>query len=373
MSHSLVPGLQKVVGLRWDDVEHALVANAIDSPKEGASCDVLSIAGASSPALQKLRAESKSYAWFHLKELPFETPVYQEKQLDVFQEMERNVLMIPITNDTDGLSDLIFYYFSDNFSTFKLSNTNKNLFPDHRIIIGTMLQNSVRTFWHLNRTDRQILQQVNGSTRSIIERYKESQEELKRLTSGVQRNILDISRHLLDEITPGGGTQFVLTPAAAEKLKKFKGDIPELKIILKNAVTFASALDFGLNREEIRLDEYHIDLDVNRNVSRSAESSLMPSARYTKTVALLDKLEAAAKKVLANDLPLTGANVGNACAKAISAPAVTDALKKHKSKILTLLKEYPDRWNLLRSEFKPLINILSAKKLDNEDAVGNVG
>ncbi len=372
MAHSLVPGLQRVVGIRWDAQEQGLLAHAIDDPREGSMCDELDIPAGSMAALQDLRGKHKTFFWFHLKELPFETTVHQEKQLDVFQELEHNVLMIPVTNEQDGLSDLLFFYFSDNFSTFKLSNSNKSLFNEHRIIIGTMLQNAVKTFWQLNRTDREILYQVNGSTRSIIERYKESQEELKRLTSGVQRNILDISKHLLNEITPGGGTQYVLTPAAAEKLKRFKGEIPELKVILKNAVTFASALDFGMNREEIRLDEYHIDLDVNRSLTRPTETTAMPSARYAKTVALLDKLEEAAKRVMSKDLPLTGANVGNACAKSISAPAVTDALKKHKSKILTLLKEYPDRWNLLRSEFKPLINILSAKKDDSEQA-RNVG
>jgi hypothetical protein len=367
MSHQLVPGLLKVIGLRWDGIENSLAANIIEYPREGAPCDVLEIPASSIASLQKLRQEHKSFTWFHLKELPFETAVHQEKQLDVFQEMERNVLMVPLTNERDGLSDLLFFYFADNFSTFKLSNANKNLFPEHRIIIGTMLQHSLRTFYQINLTDREVLRQVNGSTRSIIERYRESQEEMKRLTSGVQRNILDISRHLLDEISPGGGTQYILTTAAAEKLKKFKGEIPELKTILKNAVTFASALDFGFHREEIRLDEYHIDLELNRHQPRSSDTAEMPS------VALLDKLEDAAKKVHAKDLPLTGANVGSACVKAISAPAVTDALKKHKSKILTLLKEYPDRWNLLRSEFKPLINILTAKKSDNTQEAKHAG
>jgi len=366
MAHSLVPGIQKVVGLYWDGTDRALVASQIVSPREGACCEALEIPASSLQSINQLREEQKNFTWFHLSELPFETSMLHEKQLDVFHEMERNILMVALPNDDDQKSDLLFFYFSENFSTFKLSSVSKNLFSEHRIIIGTMLQNSIKTIWQLNRTDREILRQVNGSTRSIIERYKESQEELKRLTSGVQRNILDICKHLLDEITPGGSSQYVLTPAAAEKLKKFKGEIPELKAILKKAVTFASALEFDQYREEIRLDEFHIDLDLSRDSHRHANVTVMPSARYAKTVVLLDKLEEAAKKVLLKDLPLTGANVGNACAKSISAPAVSDALKKHRAKIITLLNEYPDRWNLLRSEFKPLINILSAKKQDQE-------
>jgi hypothetical protein len=369
MSHKLIPGLIRVIGIRWDAAEGTLRAHCIDYPREGASCEPMEIPSAATTALQQLRAGVTTYNWYHPRELPFETEVFQEKQLDVFQEMERNILMIPLQNEDDGKSDLILLYFAENFSTFRLSNANKSLFPEHRIIIGTMVFNSIRTIWDINRNDREVLRQINNSTRSIIDRYRESQEELKRLTQGVQRNILDISKHLLEEIAPGDAAHFVLTPQAVEKLKKFKGDIPELKAILKNAVTFASALDFGSDKEEIFLEEYHIDLDLQRKSGHDNAPALMPSARYAKTVALLDKLEEAAARVLKQQLPLTGANVGNACSKAISAPAVTDALKKHKSKIITLLKEYPDRWNLLRSEFRPLINIISIKKPADEQAL----
>ena len=80
-------------------------------------------------------------------------------------------------------------------------------------------------------------------------------------------------------------------------------------------------------------------------------------------MALLDKLEEAAVRVVNNSEDLTGVNVGKACSRAISAPAISDALKKHKNKINTLLDEFPDRWKLIREEFKPLINILSPKNL----------
>jgi hypothetical protein len=72
------------------------------------------------------------------------------------------------------------------------------------------------------------------------------------------------------------------------------------------------------------------------------------------------------------EMPLTGLNVGSACSTPISAPAISDALKKHRNKILTLLGLYPDRWNLIRSEFKPLINVISTKvgNKENEEGVG---
>ena len=349
------------MGIFREENREGLAVFCITNPTAPALPEPMEISAQLSEKLHELRRSIQEYRWFTVDELPFETAQTREVQLDVFHELERNVLCLPLRNEADGHHDLIFLYFPENFSSFKISSTSKSLFPEHRIIIGSLLQNAVQTIAQMNADNRENLRQINGSTRSIIDRYKASQEELKKLTSGVQRNILDLSKHLLDEITPGGSTRFVFTVAAAEKLKKFKGEIPDLKILLQKAVNFASALEFDRGGDEIRLEEYHIDLDLQRDLQRSQATISMPSARYAKTVALLDKLEEAAAQVLSRDLPLTSANVGHACSKSISAPAISDALKKHRAKILTLLNEYPDRWNLIRAEFKPLVNVLSAK------------
>jgi hypothetical protein len=372
-AHSLVPGISKIVSVYFDPSLGLPSARFIEHPRETSVPEFLDIPPATIELVQKTRCSAKSYQWYKQEEIPFEPEKHREVQMNVFQEMETNVLLVPIESEHDGHSDLLYLYFSDNFSNFKLSNTSKSLMPDHRTIIGNLLYNSLKTIESLSRHDRNILRQVNATTRSVIERYKESQEELKRITSGIQRNIVDICKHLLDEIAANSSIRYSLTTAAAEKLKKFKGEIPELKKILQNAVTFASTLEFEGYREEFKLDEFHINLDSAKNTSSPVENVTMPSARYTKTITLLDKLEMAARMVMERDLPLTGSNVGNACAKSISAPAITDALKKHRNKIITLLNQYPDRWNLIRSEFKPVINILASRIQNNEIKEKSVG
>jgi hypothetical protein len=44
--------------------------------------------------------------------------------------------------------------------------------------------------------------------------------------------------------------------------------------------------------------------------------------------------------------------------KPISAPAITDAIRKNRENILQLLEQHPEKWQLIRSYFKPLTNIL---------------
>jgi len=64
--------------------------------------------------------------------------------------------------------------------------------------------------------------------------------------------------------------------------------------------------------------------------------------------------------VLNDRLPLTGKNVGSHCDKPISAPAISDALKKHRSEIIALFEQYPDQWPIIRKDFAPIRNILIA-------------
>jgi hypothetical protein len=42
----------------------------------------------------------------------------------------------------------------------------------------------------------------------------------------------------------------------------------------------------------------------------------------------------------------------------ISAPAITESLGKSREIIRQLLEKYPDKWETIRKEFKPLLNQL---------------
>ena len=47
-----------------------------------------------------------------------------------------------------------------------------------------------------------------------------------------------------------------------------------------------------------------------------------------------------------------------------AAPAITDALGKNRVTIRELLIKYPDKWEIIRKEFKPLLNQLSKSNPD---------
>jgi hypothetical protein len=95
-------------------------------------------------------------------------------------------------------------------------------------------------------------------------------------------------------------------------------------------------------------------------ITESIGIESLSDSRFHRTIQLLNRLESAAKKVQANGNSLTGSAVGQAMDNPISAPAISDALKKHKNKIQTLCKDFPEEWLTIRKSFKPIMNALSA-------------
>lgn len=356
-----VGGISKALALYYDPVEDQVIAKYTDNPRVNTIPDFLQINPGLDDEIIRYRTDFKTFMWFNKSELPFEPKKHEVFRMDVFSELENNVLMLPVINEYDNKYDLLFLYFPENFSLFKLSRTDKSLSSEHKTIIGMLLNNFLKTLAEINKNDREVLKNVKRNTISVINRYKETNDELKKLTSGINKNTHELCKHIVNELTANNNQKFLFTNAAIEKLKLYRGEIDGLKRIISNAISFVSAINFDNYSENIFIDEHHIDLKSNENKTDSLSADTIIPGRYSKTILLLNRLEEAACLVIENHQPLTGVNVGSACKKSISAPAISDALKKHKQKISSLLNQYPEKWPIIRNDFKPLINILSSK------------
>ena len=145
------------------------------------------------------------------------------------------------------------------------------------------------------------------------------------------------------------------------------GTLVFLRIILEKAAQYAQTMQINRNVREILISDYHLIFSSKQNQKNleilpvSEQISDIP-ARYNKTFLFLNKLENAAQSVKLKNLLLTSVNVGNEFPSPITPSAITDALKNHQSKILYLFKELPHQWQIIRSEFRPVQNILNPKQ-----------
>lgn len=359
----LLPGLSKCVAIYYSASEQTIVSNQLIKPNHDSSIEDLSIENSSLEEINKFRNSKDSFYWLKKDEVPFEVEANKIIQMDVFSELEKNVLLLCLPSASDKKKDLIFCYFNENFSNFKISKSDKPLSTENKTIIGMMLYNSINTFLMVLRNELEQYVRTNDISQEIIRKLKNTENDLNLKLDEKQLEIVNYCNEYLSEISQKG-KRFKFSDAALEKIKNHNGDISNIKKAIKRAVDYLPSAVFGQVQNTLTIEEYHLNFEETEKKkvnSEESESDHEPGFRYTKTIRLLDKLEEAANKVLAENKMLTSANVGNACETSITAPAISDALKKHKAKILILLVKHPDKWKTLKTEFRPLINILTVK------------
>jgi hypothetical protein len=189
-------------------------------------------------------------------------------------------------------------------------------------------------------------------------------EELESTREKYKEGLIRLSNSYLADLFKSNAVNYRLSEGAISKIREYTGDIGNLKPAIFQAARYAETMNLEGTTEDILIADFHLVMDEKRE-PRQKETSSQPLAdipvKYSKTFLLLDKLENAALHVKSKNMLLTGANIGNELPTPVTPPAITDALKKHKQKILFLFTEYPGRWEIIRNEFRPVQNILNAK------------
>jgi hypothetical protein len=287
--------------------------------------------------------------------------------LDVFDELEKNILIVSVPGENDNSNDLFIFYFNDNISNFTITHSKKPLNQEAKLIIGTLLFNSVSIIVDLARNVKTTLNSFKGNVSHIIETMKSAKSTIDSFHEKHEEMMMNFANQTVSELSESFGSfTFELSRNAIHKIKEFNGDLASLKDALKNAMFFASSLCVDEGHQKIVIDDFHLNFVPNKIPEKKQITN--PSVnRQTKTLYFLDRLEEAANLVLKQKKSLTGTNVGKAFEKPISAPAISDALKNHRKTIKDLMFDNPQRWPLIRSEFRPLINILTIRLADDNN------
>jgi hypothetical protein len=108
-------------------------------------------------------------------------------------------------------------------------------------------------------------------------------------------------------------------------------------------------------KEEAKVQILHSEpIEINKDPRVKNATPEVKTDKLAKTLILLNRYDSAIKSLLDNHLPVMGKNIANACNPKISAPALTDSINKHKDRIVTCLKLYPQKWPLLRKHYAPI-------------------
>ncbi len=361
---SLLPGIEKAVAIYYSHETKRLLSHSIRYENTGYLLEELSLEDTSA-IMRKLRTESSPHSWLMTEDIPFEIKAKQKVQLNIFNELNNNILLIRIQNEYDLLSDLFFIYFNQNLSNFGTVNNAKSLTTENKTIIAHILRNTIHTIFLTLKEDKELFAELHENTKSLLTEMTSLKEELESTRSKYNKGFIRLCQNWLLEISQKHDHIYRLSDSAIEKLKHFEGDINALRNILEKAAHFAESFALDSSLQDILIADFHIiitDEPVKKTKELVPEHFAELPIKYSKTLVLLDKLENAALNVKSKNKLLTSANLGNEFPTPITPPAITDALKKHRAKILFLFKEYPHRWEIIRAEFRPIHNILNVRQ-----------
>jgi hypothetical protein len=354
----IMPGIEKIVTVHFDPAEAMILGMLTEKRNKTYSTRSLKI-DEILPSLTRLMDDKNPYSWYNRQNLPFEVETRgMNPILNIFSELQNIVLLIRVPDSKQEMNDLIFLYLNENPSNFGVTNSINPLTTDNKSIIAFLLNNTIRSYIQMQRNDLEALKKNNQRTRNVIRQADQLKDQINRTADNYGLSLVKLCQHIVQEHTSKTGRKVTLSPSALEKIKTFKGDIRELESIVQEAIAYAEGLMVD-ESETIEISEWHVMTERLPGVEESHDKeAVVQEDKYSRTFMLLDKLENAALVVKSRRLKMTGTNVGAACEVPISAPAISDALFNHKSKIKSLITMHPHKWEILKKEFRPVQNIL---------------
>jgi hypothetical protein len=358
-SDLFLPGIEKIAGIYYSqkDRQVRILSRKRDQEIEENFEEVLR-KPENMVMIQKFRAENHQFAWIKKEDLPFEISQQRLTVPTIFTELDNVILVLRFKNDIDKLNDLLLIYFNKNLGNFGLNKADKVLSADHKIIIGHLLYYQFKSFLQLNRADRSLLHTVNNGVRALIGENLSLKDQLYQIKANYGDNMVNVSLLHLQELSKEYGRTYILTDEAKAKIRDFKGNLKHLPAILENAVIFTENVLILREEDVVNIHAYSLDFDKYQVIEKAEPFSRKIDSRQSRAMQFLDKLEMAAIGLRNKNIAIISSKVGQALVPPISAPAITDALGKNRELIRQLIEKYPDKWETIRKEFKPLANQL---------------
>jgi len=361
----ILPGIEKIITVHEnpDNSFSGILTQKKNNVYQSRSLELLNMRS----VILRFMEEKNPYDWYSRTNLPFDIENKSNNPvIDIFSELQNVVLLIRLPGVIENHGLLVFIYLNENPSNFGVTNSINPLTTDNKSIIAFLIRNALLCFIIQQKKNKGQLILNNKRTRLIIDKAEQQKQEMLRTSEYYGLSLVRLCHQYLVEYSGSTQRKFKFSSGALEKIKEYKGELKDLKTRIWETLAFVESLYID-ESGELEITDWHLQFDGPDVKATDKIKTNFTSDKYTKTIHLLDKLESAAMIVKSNQLKLTGTNVGRACPTPITAPAITDALYNHKSKINALVKLHPERWEVIRREFKPVMNIIKDEEPVNPE------
>lgn len=287
------------------------------------------------------------YRWTSLNETPLTADKEAQKQFNIFDEYKNRILHLYIPPVDDQF--IVLYIFFNEQQALTGARADSRLSTEHKELVAHTIYHLLNYECERYSSDNRVAAHIsNMQQRMSTARQSTGQEDF--MEAYIEEYLVQAGQKL--------GYTIQISKDALHYLTNQQVSPSGLKQILEEAIAWLS--NFGTDEDILTIEEAHVIKPAQTTSPMQGDHDHRHDGKYNRTFDLLEKLETAGQRVVQNGQRLTGVNVGLAWEPSISAPAITDALRKHRQKIQTLARLYPDRWQVMRTQFKPLQNVLES-------------
>lgn len=357
---NMLPGIEKVITIYSDDESEKLVGHLTEKSLHEYQTTNLNTEDLKGKLLRYMQ-EKNPFDWFNRQNHPFILDKkVQSLPNDIFSELKNVILLLRFPEKNKLLSSLVFIFLNDNPGNFGVTNSSNSLTTDSKSIIAFLLRNYISFFLEQQTENSSIHDEFISHTQKILKIANGYKSELEETQEYYGLSLVKLCEQILYSFSLDNRKSYRLTDGAIKMIKRYKGDLKELEGKLYEAISYLDNL-YSNQSDEIEITALFLNLNSEPEMKTLQIDQMHKEDKYTKTVYLLNRLEESALQVNENKLKMTGTNVGLYCHEPISAPAISDALSKHKSKINQLIQMYPEKWPTIRNEFRPVRNVIESE------------
>lgn len=304
----------------------------------------------------------KMSRWFNEDELPFAKSAGDTnlKQFSLTRESEVNILALKCV----ATEVIIIVYFDVPSRHFGMSLTEKHYSASNRKIMEQLLTSSFNQFALFRKEQGALERKLLDYQDYLKEKVKQVQEKVKTAEMVHQQNREALIMQLFKEIAAQLHIKILLSKEARTALSHQQGEIGQLKNLIDQIVHQLMTLQRHqemLNIEESDIEWIISEMQRESRPEKEQESVISPVGRLSRTRQLLDRYEEAARIAVYHQEEVNGKNIARYCNPPVTNASISDALKKHKERLVELLQMDKESWPLLRSRFKSLYKLTEAE------------
>jgi hypothetical protein len=305
--------------------------------------------------LPKFIASSPS-GWYQFPELPF-----SKKQLigqtGLESELKKNYMLLKGFKYEESLVHII--------AQIKPVGMTKQdyLLANEKKLIESLIRNTINYCLEQHASDKESVKQLAYSSKLLKQEVDGLSDKLNQQNKNYDTAITRFIQLMVNKLSSQFNIEIIQSPAFISALKDFKLPIEDLESTLSEHIKVEMNLALATGDSQIVLRDSHLKSLKPKRVTPTVKlGETVQLGRFTGTYNLLNRYETSAELVSQQGEKIIGKNIGKMCSPSVSNASITDALNKHARKIYELFQRYPNKWPIIRSEFKSVANIMEKEE-----------